>query len=873
MRRGFLVAIVAAHLVAAGGGATTARVLSNELPDIENLDLLDLPRTTRLLDRNGEVLHSFAEQRRTPVALNKISPWFLKAIIATEDPRFFQHFGIDLQAIARAGVRTITTGRWGVEGGSTITQQLARDWFLHPEKTLTRKLREAYLAMLIERRYSKQEILELYVNRIYMGHGRYGIEDAAQYFFGRAAADLTLSQAALLAGLPQRPEGLSPARYPDRALARRNHVLDRMVTEGLIDAKTAAQAKKAPLGIVKELPRPLSAPYFVEEVRRWVLKQFGEEALYRDGLVVHTTLDPKLQRAAERAVQAGLEAHGRRRRDLPAARPLPEGTDAESYYDPSWHDVPRAGDILAAVVLASDRERAVLRVAQQRLAFGARELAWTGITKIDRALPARTIVPIRVVEASPGGEIRRAELAAETDANAALLALDARTGQVLALVGGKDFGASEFDRAMQAKRQAGSAFKPFIYAAALGQGFLPGQLLLDVPTVWIEPGLPQPYQPENYDRTYEGLVTLRHALEHSRNIPTIRLLDALGYGPAVEIAQRMGVSDDLKPYPSLGLGAFEVRLVDLVAAYGAFANGGVLVSPVLVTSVDGTQQETMWKSETGTREVLDPGIAAMMVSLMQGVVQRGTARSALSLGRPVAGKTGTTDSYTDAWFVGFTPSLVVGVWIGHDQPKTLGRGETGTSAALPIWIDTLREGLAGEPAEEFALPPGLEQVDVDLPTGLRPGSLPGCQNVIRETIPEGREPLRECGYRDQLREQLPYPLQRYPIRSDGALMIPAVEAARLAAQSPDSFLVGSAGHSLRYSWVRGKDEDGSPEFAGGMIPLAWGEAEWRTFLRQLPLATEDARLVERRGVDGWPAEVLPINRSGTVQPIPVPEDP
>ena len=894
-RRTVAVLLVALHLFAAIAGAGAALVLSRDLPGIENIDVLALPRVTVLLDRSGHPLHSFAEQRRIPVTLDRISPLFRDALLATEDPRFYHHIGIDVLAVGRAVFKTIVTRRWGVQGGSTITQQLARDLFLHRKKTLKRKIQEAILALQIEKHYSKDEILTLYCNRVYFGHGRYGVEAAARYFFGKSANDLTLPEAALLAGLPQRPEGLSPIRHPERALRRRNHVLRRMVAEGKIDAATAARAMKAPLGVHPPRPRKPLGPYFVEEVRRWLLARFGEHDLYRGGLVVRTTLDPALQRAAERAVAFGLDLYGRRHRVIPPGEPLPEGDDPETWTDPSWTRPPERDDILPAVVLEVDRDRALVRLGETRVELDRAAISWTGKDRLDRVLRPGTIVPVRVVELDGNGVPSRLELASSPDVEAALVALDPATGEIRALVGGKDFRQSQFDRAMQARRQAGSAFKPFIFAAALEEGFLPNQRVRDVPTVFVGPGQPLPYQPENYERDYEGYVTLRHALEHSRNIPTIRLLDDIGYDPAIAMARRLGIAADLKPYPSLALGAFEVRLVDLVAAYAAFVNGGVLVTPALVREVHGPEGEEVFQHQPKAKEVLAPEVAAEMVSLLEGVVLRGTGRRAQVLGRPVGGKTGTTDRFTDAWFVGFTPSLAVGVWVGHDHNRSLGRGETGARAALPIWIRFLQEGLRDTPVEEFPRPAGVRRALLDGRTGRRARRDIGCREIVLETFPLGREPQEYCSRRQHLRLALPYPLQAWPIDRNGALVLPPEEAARLVTFAPGKVSLAEGGRLLRWSWgkkrgsirVAGVDDAWMSQYLEALprwADLARARREERErFLEEerkrreelvaekgeeaiadLPDPEEMIPAELRDGLDGWPAEVRTVNRSGRI---------
>ncbi len=864
-------------LIAAAGGVAFGLVLSRDIPGVEELSALELPQSTILLDRDGQRYSTFAEQRRTSVPLSRMSPWLIKGLLATEDPRFYDHVGIDPQAVARALVNSALTFRWGAEGGSTVTQQLARGIWLHPQKTVSRKLREAVLAVLLEKHYSKEEILELYANRIYLGHGNYGFEAAAHFFFNKNAADLSLSEAALLAGLPQRPESLSPIKNPERALRRRNHVLDRMVREGLLDARLAAEAKKVPLGIVTSAPRAADSSYFVEEVRRWIARQFGDNALYRDGLLVETTLDQRLQAIAERAVSSGLESYAHRRKQPATREPLPDGVDPRIMEDPAWRGVFRKDDVLPAIVLSSDGERAVLRVGDQELEFGQKEIAWTGISRVDRALPPATRTKIRVLEADAAGNIRSARLAGESDVEAALVALDPSTGEVLAMVGGRDFGRSEFNRAVQAKRQAGSAFKPFIYAAAFENGFLPNQLVLDEPIVLVDPGSPALYAPGNYDRRFQGLITLRTALEHSRNIPTVKLLNALGYDPAVELARRLGIATDLKPYPSLALGAFEVTLIDLVGAYGAFANGGLFVSPQLVRRVENPDSTPVWTGLPATTEVLSPEVAAMVTSVLQGVIQRGTARDARVLAFPAAGKTGTTDDYSDAWFIGFTPNLVVGVWVGYDQRRSLGRGETGGEAALPIWIDFLAEAMADTPAEQFTVPPGLGRVPLNGATGLAPSRVGGCQETIEELLPADAEPVRACSWADLSRTELPFALQRYPVRADGSLVITPREAAQLVAEAPSIYSISAGGSAL--TWTRTgtpsrRDSGAEPLLPVYSIPLRWSMGDWTEFLTRLPTAREDAEL--NRQNDALAAtgpRRVDVNRSGQILPLDAETDP
>jgi penicillin-binding protein 1A len=893
--RRYVVVMVVAHALALGGGVLAGLSLSRDLPGIDRLDVMDLPQRTVLLDRANEPLYTFAEQKRIPITIDQASPWYLKAIVATEDPRFREHIGVDPIAVARAALKTIRTMDFGVEGASTITMQLARLQFLHPKKTISRKIQEAVLATQIERNYSKEEILSFYFNRIYLGHGTYGIEAASRHYFGKPARGLTLDEAALLAGLTQIPERLTPFRHPERALRRRNHVLQRMTDEGMIAEEVAREAMKAELVLADTPERQQTGLYFVEEVRRWIAREFGENALYREGLVVETTLDVRLQRIAERAVLWGLDEYGRRHRQLPEAIALPDDSDPQSFHHPVWELSLAPRDVVPAIVVSVGEETAAVRIRDAILDLDAAAFEWTG-RRARQLLREGTITRVRVERVDALGAPSRISLASAPKPEAALIALDAASGEVLALVGGKDFEASEFDRAMQAQRQAGSAFKPFIYAAALELGFLPTDSILDEPVVLVDRGLDAPYQPENFERDYEGLVTLRHALEHSRNIPTVKLLDAIGYTPAVDIARRLGISSTLQPYPSLALGSFEVRLSNLVAAYAAFVNGGVLVRPSLLREVRHAARQELWQSSDEAEEVLSPEVAAMMASLLEGVVLHGTGRQALALGRPVAGKTGTTDDYTDAWFVGFTPSIAVGVWVGNDRNESLGKRETGARAALPIWVSFLEEALRDQPVEEFIQPPGVRRTLVDSESGLAARPESGCRGVVLETLPEGRESRPPCSWVAHARRKLPQRLQAFEMDSAANLKIPPADLARLVSWAPERLKLLGGGRVLAYDWGD----------SVGRVNLAWGEHEWLQFIDALPLAAEGRRTSERGriefeeswieareqsaaltgreeepedgptleeamppdlrlGLDGLPARVLPVNRSGEVR--------
>lgn len=776
------IAAGALALSAALGGAAAGASLRFDLPDVRALADFKPPLATRVLARDGNPLASFGEQRRILLRYADIPKHFEHALIAVEDKNFYRHGGVDLAGIARAAWHDLKTMSLE-QGASTITQQLARNLFLQPDKRWRRKLQELLLALEIEKQYSKQEILEMYCNQVYMGHGRYGLEAAARFYFGKTARELDLPEAALLAGLIQRPETLSPFRDPDRARRRRNHVLERMLEEGYIRRGEAERAQRAPIRLAPASEDPSLASYFVEEVRRWLRDRFGDEAVYQGGLEVRTTLDVGLQQIANRAVEWGLRELDRRRGWRGRLPRVPAGADPATWQAPSWKNGVSVGDVADGVVVAVDGARARVRVGPYTGFLGAGEIRWTG-----RSSPAALFRPghiVRVGVRSVGSD-NRALLSLEQDpeVEGALIALDPKTGAVRALVGGFDFRRSEFDRAIQARRQAGSAFKPVVYAAAIERGLGASHRILDEPTLFIEPGTWRPYRPENYDLEYSGLVTLRTALERSANVATVKLLDEIGPEPVIDLARRLGITTKLEPYPSMALGAFEVSPLEMVSAFGVFADLGVRVEPHLVERVLSSQGELLERVKPDVREVLSPQVAYLTTNLLRGVVARGTGAAASALGRPLAGKTGTTDDCTDAWFIGYCPDLVVGVWVGFDMKRTLGRRETGAVAALPIWMRFMEEALERIPPRDFEVPEGISVVTVDRRTGLRASGSAGCSELLEEAFVAGSEPTEFCSPLEHLRVSLPPALQRYPLGEGGKLRVPAADLDRLALAVP-----------------------------------------------------------------------------------------
>ncbi len=777
----------------AAAGAALAVGLKSDLPDVRARESYTPPLNTRVLARDGSTIANYGEQKRILLSHEEIPDVFRKAVVAVEDASFYEHGGIDFRGIARAAWHDLMTLSLE-QGASTLTQQLSRNLFLKPEKTIRRKIQEMLLALEIERRYTKDEILRMYVNQVYMGHGRYGLEAASQFYFGKHARDLSLPEAALLAGILQRPETLSPLRNPEGARKRRAHVLNRMVETGAIDPATAERAAQAPIEVAAHRDATGLAPYFVEAVRRWLQERLGYEKLYRAGLVGGTTLDPDLQEIANRAVDEGLRTLDKRQGWRGPVARLPAGTDLESVRRDAWRDGIHADAVTDAIVVSVARGRALLRVGPERAFLDAESVAWTGRRDPASFLRVGDVLRVRLVAGS--GSPARALLEQDPAVEAALVALDPRSGEVLAHVGGFDFARSEFDRAFQARRQAGSAFKPIVYAAAIDAGIPPTRSFQDEPTVFVEAGTWSAYQPENYGKTYTGQVTVRTALEKSLNIVSVKLLLEVGTRPVLALAERLGVGGGLEPYPSLALGAFEVGLADLAAAYGAFANQGVRVEPHLVLEVVDRTRATLHRARPAVSEALRPETAYLMNRLLEGVASDGTGAAASSLGRPVAGKTGTTDDFTDAWFLGYTPDLVVGVWVGFDAKRTLGSRETGAQAALPIWMAFMERALEDRPVLDFPRPPGVIDAAIDRRTGLRADEAAGCAPILVETFLEGTEPTRRCSASEHARRLLPVPLQRFPLDEDGTIVAAPDDLARALLAAPTAALT-PGGETLR----------------------------------------------------------------------------
>jgi penicillin-binding protein 1A len=747
---------------------------SKDLPDYSQLQDYEPPVTTRVHAADGSLVAEYAKERRLYIPIQAVPKRVIYAFMAAEDKNFYEHGGLDFTGIARAGLIYLQNfgGGGHLQGASTITQQVAKNFLLTNERTFTRKIKEALLAMKIERTYSKDKILELYLNEIYLGLGAYGIAAASLVYFDKSANELSISEAAYLAALPKAPNNYHPFRQRERALERRNWVIDQMVADGFIKAAEGEAAKRAPLGVTTKPPSThiFAAEYFAEEVRRELYERYGEKKLYEGGLSVRTTLDTKLQVLARKTLAAGLmnydQAHGYRG---PVAK-----IDIATDWGPKLADIKALTDIapwrLAVVLEAGEKSARIgLQPGREPGGFISKERD-VGIVPLDgvKWAKVKSVVPKRVDQVLSAGDVVYVEpttgqgqyaLRQVPEVSGAMVVEDPWTGRVLAMVGGFSFDESQFNRATQALRQPGSSFKPIVYSAALDNGYTPSSLILDAPIEIDQgPGLGV-WKPENYEQDFYGPSTLRFGVEHSRNVMTVRLAQDIGMPLIADYAKRFGVYDNLPPYLSFALGAGETTLLRMVTAYAMIDNGGRRIKPTLIDRIQDRYGHTVYRHDQREcigcdakkwdnqpepslidrrEQVLDPMTAYQITSIMEGVVQRGTATVVNTLGRPVAGKTGTTNDYKDAWFIGFTPDIVCGVYIGFDKPRPLGRGETGGHVSAPVVRDFLKEALAGKPPLPFRVPPGIKLIRVDLKTGVRAG--PNSTRVILEAFKPGTAP-------------------------------------------------------------------------------------------------------------------------------------
>jgi penicillin-binding protein 1A len=747
---------------------------SKDLPDYSQLQDYEPPVMTRVHAGDGSLVAEYARERRLYIPIQAVPKLIINAFLAAEDKNFYEHGGLDFTGIARAGI--VYLQNYGSsrrpQGASTITQQVAKNFLLSNELSMSRKVKEALLALKIERTYSKEKILELYLNEIYLGLGAYGIAAASLVYFDKAVNELAVPEAAYLASLPKAPNNYHPFRQRERAIERRNWVIDRMAESGFVKSADAEKAKRSPLGVTTKATSAhiFAAEYFAEEVRRELYERYGEKKLYEGGLSVRTSLDPKLQLLARKTFIDGLVRYD----EAQGWRGSVTKIDIAGDWGVKLAEVKALADIapwrLAVVLEVSDQSARIgLQPGREPGGFVSKErtvgilplegMKWakTGGRAVGKA--TQVVNPGDVVYVEPAKSEGQFVLHQIPEISGAMVVEDPWTGRVLAMVGGFSFDQSQFNRATQALRQPGSSFKPFVYAAALDNGYTPSTVVLDAPVEIDQgPGVGT-WRPENYEGKFYGPATLRFGLEHSRNVMTVRLAQDIGMPLIAEYAKRFGVYDDLPPYLSFALGAGETTLLRMTSAYAMFDNGGRRIKPTLIDRIQDRYGHTVYKHDerecvgcTGKKwenqpepslvdrrqQVLDPMTAYQITSMMEGVVQRGTATVVREVGKPVAGKTGTTNDEKDAWFIGFTPDVVVGVYLGYDKPRHLGRGATGGHLAAPIVKEFLKVALADKPAAPFRVPPGIKLVRVDLKSGTRAG--PGTERAILEAFKPGTAP-------------------------------------------------------------------------------------------------------------------------------------
>ncbi len=684
-------------------GATAGLLLvyTTDLPQVDALEAYRPSSITELYDDQERVIGSFALQRRVVVSYDDFPPVLREALVSIEDKDFYRHSGINFWRIVGAAYRDIASGG-RLQGASTLTMQLARNLFLSPDRSFHRKVQETMLAIQIERRFTKPQIFTLYANQIALGHGVYGFEAASEFYFGKQAKNLTLEEAALLAGLPKGPTLYSPINHPDRAQKRRNLVINAMLEDGKITATQAADARSDPLVLhLAHDPNSL-APYFVEELRRFLEAKYGADQVHEGGLKVYTTLDVDLQRAANQSVLDGLAAYERRHGwKGHLENVVANGVVLEKYFHPDWDDEPEINGYVHALVTSAGTGIATLKFGRYTAALGQSDATWTQ-HKLPDILKTGDICYVRILALGTNGAAR-VSLEQDSGAQGSLLAIDNATGGIKAMVGGRDFNESKFDRVTQAMRQVGSSFKPYVYTTIIDGGASPDDTILDEPISFETSS--GPYSPHNYDEKFEGIITLRRALAQSRNIPALKLANKVGIKSVIDYAGRFGITAKLPPYLPVALGSAEIALIEQTSAYSVFPNDGVRVIPRYITRVTDYEGRVLEEDFPEVKDVISERTARIMTSMLREVVLHGTGIAAAKLPFPVAGKTGTTNDFTDAWFVGFSPTITCGVWVGYDEKKSLGARETGAHAALPIWMSFMTVAMAGKDPGDFQAPP------------------------------------------------------------------------------------------------------------------------------------------------------------------------
>ena len=709
---------------------------SKDLPDVRKLKDHQPSTITQVYSASDEKIAEFYIEKRIITALEDIPLPLKQATLAVEDSNFYYHFGIDPKAIFRAFITNMKAGRV-VEGGSTITQQLTKTMFLSRERTLPRKIKEAILAVRLELVFSKDEILEMYLNQIYYGHGTYGVEAASRTYFGKSVKDLTIAECAMIASLPKAPNNYSPYRNPERARKRRNHVIRRMAEVSFITPEQAklSMVEDFHLGEVEKMLN--KAPYFVEHIRRILEEKFGSSKLYRAGLKVYTTLDMNMQETAQRAIKENLLVADKRYgyRGPLGTVDISQGEIAvqnamirqNSFAEDKGIKI---GSTISGTVMSVGDTQAWVILGEEDGYIDIKDMdwarepnpnldgRWVKIKHPNEALTAGDLISVKVLGRRQDGSGWSLALEQEPEVEGALISLAPLTGQVKAMIGGYDFYKSQFNRAVQAIRQPGSAFKPIIYAAAINEGYGPASIIIDSPIIFKEKeDAFDKWKPVNFEEKFYGPTSLREALAHSRNVVTVKLMQNIGIKSTIRLARSLGITSNLEENLSIALGSSGTTLYELTSAYSAFANLGNLIKPTAIRNIKNRSGEVLFTAVPEITKPLSPGTAHIITSLMQSVVKNGTATKVRALKRPVAGKTGTTNNYVDAWFMGYTPELVTGVWVGKDKDEPLGRNETGSRAAIPIWLKFMQEALANEPVTNFPVPDDIQFLKVQTESG------------------------------------------------------------------------------------------------------------------------------------------------------------
>ena len=709
---------------------------SKDLPDVRQLKVYQPSTITQIYSDSDDKIAEFYIEKRIIVELENIPLSLKQATLAVEDSNFYYHFGIDPKAIFRAFLTNIKAGRV-VEGGSTITQQLTKTMFLSRERTLPRKIKEAILAVRLELVFTKDEILEMYLNQIYYGHGTYGVEAAARNYFGKSVKDLTIAECAMIASLPKAPNNYSPYKNPKRARKRRNHVIRRMANISFINQEEAKLALQEDFHLGKVEKMLNKAPYFVEHVRRILEEKFGSSKLYRAGLKVYTTLNINMQESAQRAIKKNLliadKRYGYRGPlgtvDITQGERAVQNAMIKKNGFLEEENI-KAGDIIYGAVMKVGKSQVWVILGQEDGYLDIKDMdwarkpnpnldgRWAKIKNPNEAISIGDLIIIKVLGRRQDGLGWSLSLEQEPEVEGALISLTPENGQVKAMVGGYDFKKSQFNRSVQAIRQPGSAFKPIIYAAAINEGYSPSSIIIDSPIIFKEKqDAFDKWKPVNFEEKFYGPTSLREALAHSRNVVTVKLMQKIGIKSTIRLAKSLGISSKLEENLSISLGSSGMTLYDLVSAYSAFANMGNRIKPTVIRNIKSRREEVLFSSIPEITQPISPGTAHIITSLMESVVKNGTAKKVKALKRPVAGKTGTTNNYVDAWFMGYTPDLVTGVWVGKDKDEPLGRNETGSRAAIPIWLQFMQEALANKPIINFPVPSDIQFLKVQSKSG------------------------------------------------------------------------------------------------------------------------------------------------------------